>query len=47
MPYDFAKETIKDILAYHRRAEYDRQLRLNLLREAENSGKITINCKLE
>ena len=47
MPYDFAKETIKDILAYHRRAEYDRQLRLNLLREAENSGKIIINCKLE
>ena len=47
MPYEFAKETIKDILAYSRRAEYDRLLRLSLLKEAEDNGQITINCKLD
>lgn len=47
MPYEFAKETIKDILAYSRRVEYDRLLRLSLLKEAEDNGQITINCKLD
>ena len=47
MPYEFAKETIKDILAYSRRAEYDRLLRLSLLKEAEDNGQISINCKLD
>ena len=47
MPYEFAKETIKDILAYSRRAEFDRMLRLSLLKEAEDNGQITINCKLD
>ncbi len=47
MPYDYAKESIKDILIYQKRADYDRQLRLDLLKQAEEDGKIIINCTLE
>ncbi len=47
MPYQYAEETIKDILAYQQRAQYDRKLRIDLLKEAEDNGEITINCALE
>lgn len=47
MPFEYARERIEWELQYRNRADFDRELRRELLKEAYDDGKIQIFCDLD
>lgn len=47
MPFEYARQRIEWELQYRNRADFDRELRRELLKEAYDDGKIQIFCDLD
>ncbi len=47
MPYDMARESIKEAIINKNRLKYDDQLKKNLYEQGVNDGKIEIFCNIE